>query len=212
MHSLLRSPLFALGGFSLVASAQAQTFTVLATEPVISTGLRASPGQQFAFTTVGSVNLAIFDSAGPGYITDSEGTILTAPTPGGGSYEFFTGQPVNGVRPVVGGKKYIANYGTRYAPKIGGVYGGLYAGFASSASPLSYTEFTSGFALIGKSGSITAPASGGYLFFTVNDIYGFANRSDNSGGFQVTAVPEPGLFVLLIGIVPGVLLLRRRRK
>jgi hypothetical protein len=90
----------------------------------------------------------------------------------------------------------------------GAPYGALVAGFSPIANPTSFADFSDGlnsrsFIVVGASGTITAPNSGGYLLLGVND---FNNPGgDNAGSFltQVSrTVPEPGTVTLLgIGAV-----------
>src|SRR5207247_2107668 len=107
------------------------------------------------------------DIDGP-YTTDPNGRILAAPPVGSGAYNFFTSSanPI-GQPPVVGTRKFIASSGAELS---GAPFGALVAGFSQTATPASYADFPAGFSLVGTSGSVTAPASGGYLFLGVNDI------------------------------------------
>jgi len=178
------------------ASVQAQnlTFTVDSSQMFNFTGIFASPGEAFQFQASGSVDIS--DSNGS-YITDPNGTILFAPPSGSGAYNFFyyNADPLY-APPVVGSYKTIdpTLYGP-YAPLGGAPYGALVAGFSSTQTPTSYSDFT-GFTLIGALGSVTAPDSGGYLFLTVNDNH----YTDNSGIFTVQEVPEPAaLSLALVG-------------
>lgn len=159
-----------------------------------ATGISASPGQVFQFQASGSVDLSATNGS---YITDPNGTILFAPPVGSGAYNFFTtwADPLGGA-PVVGQKKTIDPfYYGPYSPLGGAPYGALVAGFSSIQNPTLYSDFT-GFTLIGASGSITAPISGGYLFLGVNDNH----VTDNSGSFTAQLVPEPAaLSLALVG-------------
>ena len=134
------------------------------------TGIHASPNQLFSIEAMGKANLA---SDGP-YITNADGTITTAPPVGSGAYGWFTdnASPI-GLPPVVGMQKFpLGGSQLDAAP-----FGSLVAGFSSVPNPTSLSDFPSGFQLIGTSGTATAPPSGGYLFFAVNDEF---NGVDNS--------------------------------
>jgi hypothetical protein len=166
-----------VGRLDVARAAQGETFEVDAALPLVATGIFVEGGQHVHIKASGSVNLALFD--GP-YITDANGTILVAPPPGSGAFEFFRDMALpRGVDPVVGARKLIPL--GFYAPLPGAPYGALVAGFSPLAAPTSFADFPSGFVLTGKSGKITAPAGGGYLFLAVNDIPGV----DNGGSFTV---------------------------
>jgi len=156
----------------------AQTFTVDPSAEATSTGILAQPGQVFFVQASGRVNLASTD--GP-YTTGPDGTILEVPASGLGGDWFFTNNaaPV-GVAPVVGQRKYV-DYHLTQGFADGLPYGALIACFSSLPNPTSGSDFT-GFAVVGVSGTVTAPQSGGYLFFSANDA---PNRSDNTGSFTV---------------------------
>jgi hypothetical protein len=145
---------------------------------VTAAGVQASPGQVFTITATGTVNLA--DQDGP-YVVDANGTIVTAPPAGSGAYNFFTNNagPV-GVAPVVGAQKLMISPYVAYVANQ--AYGALVAGFSSTPNPSAISDFPSGFTLVGVASSITAPSTGGYLFFASNDV----NLTDNTGSFTVS--------------------------
>jgi hypothetical protein len=72
----------------------------------------------------------------------------------------------------------------------GGPYGALVAGFSQNHDAAAFSDFPNGFQVIGSSGTIKAPASGGFLFLAVNDING---SWDNSGAFTVTIDCQVGV-------------------
>jgi hypothetical protein len=146
--------------------------------------MQAVPGEVFHITGSGSADLADTNTGG-GYITDPNGIILQAPPVGSPASMFFAGQQPNvGVAPAAGGFKDIS-FGSGSAPLPGARYGILTAGFSLKAKPTSYSDFPGGFQTVGTMRDLTAPATGGYLFFSVNDIQGFATRSDNHGSYSV---------------------------
>jgi hypothetical protein len=185
-----------------------------AAPPAVYSGIFATPGQVFQITASGVVDLS---STNGGYQTDANGTIVAAPSPGTGAYDFFTNDagPV-GVPPAVGDQKTIEFVGPNDAPVPGAPYGALTAGFSTTLTPASYTaDFPSGITVVGTSSTIVAPSTGGYLFFSVNDILGFSPRLDNEGSFTVdiTAVPEPSSITWLASMIPmGIWYTLRRRK
>ncbi len=167
----------------LIASpAWAAIVTVPANTDFVATSIFANGGDTLNITAIGSVNLASLD--GP-YTTDPDGLILVGPPLGAGAYTFFLGQSVSGVIPEPGSQKFVNSL----------PYGSLTASISLSSAP-------GAFQLIGTSGSITAPAGGGYLFLRVHDI----NMPDNTGAFVVdvsdASVPEPTTgMAILSGLV-----------
>lgn len=154
----------------------AQNVSVDSSKVVNATGVQASKGQKLSIRATGAVNLSLFD--GP-YDTDPNGTIVVAPPPGSGSYNFFTtyAAPV-GVPPAVGNQKLLI---PPYQGQLeGAAYGALVAGFSANPSASSLSDFPDGFTLVGASSTVTAPIDG-YLFLAVND---FNNTYDNSGSFS----------------------------
>jgi hypothetical protein len=176
-------------------------FTVNAADNFDPTGLFIPAGTNVAITATGEVNLALFD--GP-YITNSDGTILTAPPPGSGAFVFFSSQDPVGVPPEVGNKKFVNFNPEGFVQLIGAPYGALLAEFSTSPTPTQAADFNS-ILLIGSGTNFSSP--GGFLSLSVNDI----NRFDNGGSYlaQVTTgVPEPSsLSVLMMSVIGFVLLL-----
>lgn len=148
-----------------------------------ATGIQASKGQVFTIQTTGMVNLASND--GP-YITNPDGTILTAPAPTVNAYNFFTTLAVPiGVGPVNGGQKLtIAPWPGQLE---GAPYGALLAGFSANANAASPADFPDGFVVVGASSAVTAPIDG-FLFLAINDSY----IPDNSGSYSATISTESG--------------------
>jgi hypothetical protein len=158
----------------------------------VYTGVVASAGQVFDITATGQVNISNLNG---GYITDANGTLLVAPPVGSGSYNFFYSQPTPGP-PTVGEVKEIdPGFGDGIGELAGSPFGGLIAAFATTTSPSSLADFTTGFEFIGASGTIVAPAGATFLFLAVNGI----NRGDNSGSFtaNVASVPEPSSLTMV---------------
>ncbi|MBN2132798.1 MAG: hypothetical protein JW741_25080 [Sedimentisphaerales bacterium] len=171
------------------------------------TGIYAAGGETYSITATGSVsvNLACFD--GP-YETDPDGTIVVAPDVGTGAYNFFTWSAGTvGVAPVVGAQKTVLSGWAAHL--VDAPYGALVGGFSLNPTPTGFGDFSDGFDLIGSSGQITAPLSGGYLFLAINDIN---NDWDNAGAFQVSVVPVPGSLLLgALGLGVANWRLRRRK-
>lgn len=167
---------------------------VSSTPPAVYSGISASPGQVFEIVATGTVDLSATNGS---YVTDADGTIVTAPAPGSGADMFFSNEPPDvGVSPSVGGFKLVGPSADD-VPLPNARYGLLTAGFSPTLTPTSYSDFVGGFAAVGTGASITAPAGGGFLFFAVNDGFGFEPRPDNEGEFDVRIVPEPGSIMLL---------------
>lgn len=195
----------ALAATALPIAGQAAV-AVHANDDVTSTGLFVDPHQRLQLSSTGQVNLALFD--GP-YVTDAQGTIVQAPPPGSGAYGVFSGWPPSGP-PVVGGFKVIPPY---YPDRIGQLqgarFGELLAGFSTSPTPTTFSDFLGGFHAVGSHGQVTAPTVASYLFLAVNDI----NRADNGGTFHVSisAVPEPSPMIMAaLGWVALALAARRK--
>lgn len=170
-------------------------------------GILAIGGQTFSITASGTAELAMFD--GP-YQTDPNGVITAAPVPGGGADNYFTlAADPTGVHPAVGNTKSVLIGSFAHLP--GSPYGALVAGFSPSASPSGFGDFPDGFQFVGSSGSVVAPAGGGYFFLGINDIN---NTSDNSGRYlaNVTVVPEPTAGSLSLSAVLGLMALCRRAR
>lgn len=153
------------------------SFTVHANLTFSPTGIYVAPNTQFRITAAGLANLA--DEDGP-YIADPNGTIMKAPPPNSGAWEYFkdNAAPV-GIPPTLGSKKFpLGGSQLDTAP-----FGALVAGFATKADATTVADFPNGFQLVGESGELVSPSSGGFLFFAVNDINNFA---DNDGYFLAT--------------------------
>ncbi len=168
--------LLTAGGSSFLAGQTTLTYDVQASQFAVATGILAAAGQGFTISASGTVNIA--DEDGP-YITDADGTIVTAPPPGSGAYDYFTNQaaPV-GTPPSVGSMKFLIGHSDHV---VNGPYGALVAGFSPSPNATMDSDFPTGFTLVGTSGSVTAPAGGGYLYFAANDWA----LTDNAGSFTV---------------------------
>lgn len=161
--------------------------------PAVYSGVDAAPNQVFQIVATGTVDLSAINGS---YVTDADGTVVAAPALGSGAEMFFANeQPNVGVAPTVGSFKLISP--STEAPLPNGRYGILTAGFSSTLSPASYSDFIGGFTAIGAAGTVTAPPTGGYLFFAVNDGFSFVDRPDNAGSFEAIFVPEPQAAVLL---------------
>ena len=165
----------------LVGAVSQASLNVQATGFATNTGIWVSPGQSYQVNADGSVNLANLN--GP-YTTNADGIITAAPPAGSGAYDYFTNLagPV-GVAPKANQSKLMIPPNVTYLTNA--PYGALVAGFSSNPTPKVLADFSSGFVLVGASGIVTAPASGGYLSFAVNDY----NLKDNAGSFLVTAAP-----------------------
>ena len=162
----------------LPAASLAQSFDVRANLFVNATGIEMSGGESLRMSATGSVNLAT--NNGP-YDTDPDGTILAAPPPGSGAYDWFTNvaTPV-GVPPVVGARKGIILGSGGFGGHMSGPYGALVAGFSANPAPKGLSDFPGGFQLVGSTGTILVPPGGGFLFLAVNDI---DNTTNNAGHF-----------------------------
>jgi S1-C subfamily serine protease len=158
---------------------------VRASRFVTNTTIRASAGQKFTIIANGRVDLAAEDGS---YIVDANGTITTAPADGSGAQKWFkeNARPI-GALPVVGAQKIMTKPNKKYLENA--PYGALVAGFSQTLDPTrdlpDVPDFPSGFVLVGSSGTVVAPAGGGYLFLAVNDYI----VSDNSGSFDVEIAP-----------------------
>ena len=188
---------------STTAPAQAPV-RVDSSKVVNATGVQAITGQVLTIQATGAVNLSLFD--GP-YDIDPNGTIVVAPPPGSGSYNFFRDftAPI-GVPPAVGSQKFVI---PPYEGQLeGAAYGALVAGFSPNPNASSVSDFPNGFTLVGASRNVTAPIDG-YLFLAVNDIN---NTSDNSGSYSavITTCPvnvtlswTPNLSSMRASFTPG---------
>jgi len=159
----------------------ASSFPVQANLMFSPTGVYADPNIQFRVIAAGLANLA--DEDGP-YITDADGTIMKAPLRNSGAYEYFQDYAAPlGKPPMLGKKKFpLGGCQLDTAP-----LGALVAGFATTENPTSLADFPNGFQLVGRGAEIVSPASGGYLFFAVNDIN---NTADNDGYFVAVVFRE----------------------
>jgi len=161
-------------------------------------------------SATGTVNLGSTDG---NYVTDANGTIVTAPTPGSGAANFFTNfaTPV-GVTPVVGGTKGIPAGFNAVGTLSNAPFGALIYGFSTVANPATLSDFIGGTFNLAGAGPLAIPVPAGAvkLYFAVNDLPGA--RGDNTGSFTVTytAVPEPGPIALALVGGLGVLAARRR--
>ena len=186
-----------------VAHADPITVTVRADLFFNPTGILASPGDRFDIEATGIVDLSTLNG---GYRTDPDGTILETPPRDSGAFEFFRDRALPiGVEPLAGTERIFSPIAFFLPGHLDGApYGALVAGFSPIPNPTSFADFpdglsSRGFILVGASGSITPPSTGGYLFLGVND---FNNPwGDNGGSFlaQVTqTVPEPSTVLLLL--------------
>jgi hypothetical protein len=190
----------------IVPSVLQAGFIVDSTHVIDYTGFVATPGQVVQITATGEIDMA-YDNGH--YVTNPDGTILVAPTgpvPGGGVYPYMINESPDHLPPIEGSYVNIAAFhGNDIGQLIGSPFGGLIAGFSSTLSPNSLSDFTDGFTFIGTSGSITAPVGAPYLFLSINDTY----RSDNIGSYTATissaqGVPAPSSLVLaVLGIGTG---------
>lgn len=192
----------------LLIAATVMTISMLSTLPAfgavifvdpnadfVATGIFLTGGSSLQINSTGTVDIASTDGH---YVTDANGTIVTAPDNPSVSYTFFENTTPNGP-PVVGGQKFLS----------GNPYGSLLYGFSAIPNPSTLSDFALGFHLLGTSGSAIAPAGGGYLFLRVNDF-----NKDNTGGFSAdinNGVPEPGT-MLMLGSAAVLLGLRRLRQ
>jgi hypothetical protein len=205
-RSIWRTAYWVFSGICAMSAVQdCAAISISSVPPAVYSGVEAAPNQVFQVTATGTVDLAI--TGGP-YVTDADGTIIVAPPL---DDPFWTNErPDIGVPASIGGFKIIGPT-TDGAPLPNGRYGLLVAGFAPSPTPTSYADFIGGFTAIGLAGSVTAPPSGGHLFFAVNDIFGYMDRPDNAGAFEVTVVPEPATSALVGAALVTVLWGRRLR-
>lgn len=171
------------------------------TVAVVDTGIVATRGEIFRITASGHIEMALPDpgiSPTSTFQTDPNGTILVAPplpTDGLWSVYYYMLDETGGTPAVQGG---VVNVSARWQDGIGRLvgapFGGLLAGFASTSTPTSLSDFVGGFSFVGASGFVTAPHGAPYLFLSINDT----DRHDNVGSYYATAsaVPEPSGLVL----------------
>ena len=157
------------------------SFTVPANVMFSPTGVYAPPNTEYRIIAAGLANLA--DEDGP-YITDPNGTLMQAPPSNYGAYEYFQDYAAPVGKPPILGKRKFPLGGT---PLDTAPFGALVAGFATTENPTSLADFPNGFQFVGRGAEIVAPASGGYLFFVVNDIN---NTADNDGYFLAVVSRE----------------------
>lgn len=184
---------------ALPGLSQAGMVVVGSANDIYYAGAFTTPGQVLQITATGAIKMAEGFGLGP-YDTNPDGTILDvqAPTTDWGVYQYMVTQHLT--EPVVDG---IVNISPVYhMDEIGQItgspFGGLMAGFSSTLTPTSLSDFVNGFSFIGSSGSITAPNGSPYLFLSINDT----NREDNVGSYDVTisevsSTPEPASMALL---------------
>jgi len=172
-----------------------------ATSNFNSTGIFVTGVTQFQITATGTAELARNDGS---YQTDPNGIITAAPPLGSGADAFFTNNASPaGVHPAVGSSKSIVTGGQL----SGAPFGALVAGFSTTSTPASLSNFPSGFQLVASNGTIISPVSGGFLFLSVNDIN---STSDNGQGFNasISEVPEPNPNAFVLGGLALIVLLR----
>lgn len=157
------------------------SFIVPANVMFSPTRVYAQPNTEFRIIAAGLANLA--DEDGP-YVTDPNGTLMQAPPSNYGAYEYFQDYAAPVGKPPILGKKKFPLGGT---PLDTAPFGALVAGFATTENPTSLADFPNGFQFVGRGAEIVAPASGGYLFFSVNDIN---NTADNDGYFLAVVSRE----------------------
>jgi hypothetical protein len=205
--SLCRSVCFAGAAlFCIQSGAHADpiSVSVRADQFFNPTGILSFPGDMFDIVATGIVDLSTLNG---GYRTDPNGTLAETPPGDSGAFEFFRDRALPiGVEPLAGTQKIFSPIAFFLPGHLEGApYGALVASFSPIPNPTSFADFpdglnSRGFILVGGSGTITAPSTGGYVFLAVND---FNNPGgDNAGSFlaQVSqTVPEPGT-VTLIGI------------
>ncbi len=198
--------LFASCALLAITSAAHAGIIVDSTHVIDYAGVVATPSQVFQITATGEIEMAA--TYGP-YVTNPDGTILVAPPvppPGEWGVYYYMLDETGGTPAVEGG---VVNTSSRWTNDIGRLvgspFGGLIAGFSSTLTPTSLSDFANGFTFIGSSGSITAPVGAPYLFLSINDT----DRSDNVGAYTATVtnaepVPEPSPLVLtVLGLVAG---------
>ena len=159
------------------ATTNTASFTVQANRMFSPTGVHAAPNTKFQITAAGLANIADEDDP---YVTDMNGTLMKAPLPNSGAWAYFkdSAAPV-GIPPLLGKRKFpLGGSQLDTAP-----FGALVAGFSTTAIPTSLADFPDGFHFVGTRGELVSPASGGYLFFAVNDIN---DSADNDGYFLAT--------------------------
>jgi hypothetical protein len=203
-NSLRRSVWFAGAALCYVQSiayAGPITFDVRADLDFNPTGILASPGDVFLIEATGIVDIAKLVG---GYKTDPDGTILETPPLDSDAFSFFRDRASpTGVEPLAGTQK-IARSLNVFEPVLlsGAPYGALIAGFSPNPNP----EFldvirmigSDRIGLIGGSGTITTPDTGGYLVLGVNNLQG-RGQSQGQGSFVAqVVVPEPDTLTLLV--------------
>jgi hypothetical protein len=147
-----------------------------------ATNLYARGGESF-LVKANRRDVADLSTLNGSYKIYPDGTIAVTPPPGSGAFEFFrdNATPVSS-DPVIGSRKSMILFG--HLP--GAPYGALVAGFSTTATPTSFSDFPYGFQVINFKGIARAPAAGGYLFLGVND----SNNpgGDNGGEFRATVI------------------------
>lgn len=194
----------------LLPGARAIECKVDSLPPWVNTRVSLAPGQAFAVTATGTVDLA---ATGSSYITGPDGTIVQAPIPYTDTWVWFTEETEpSGVAPFVGQKRYMTSLfqpGCALGPAP---IGALVAAFSTRRNPHDlHADFTP-WTLVGSSGVVTAPTGLAPiygLYLGVNDIW-YDSRPDNAGYYTatVTAIPEPGTLALLALAATGAI--RRR--
>src|ERR1035438_7844547 len=122
------------------ASLSAQT--VVNVDSAVSlnpTGIFLHAGERAFISATGTVNLAAFDGS---YITDPNGTIVVAPLPGTGAYNYFT-LPFPPGPPVVGGMKTYLPPAPPNVAVYASPYGALVAVVTAKTAPTP-SDFPSG--------------------------------------------------------------------
>jgi hypothetical protein len=151
------------------------------------TGILASPGEVFKIKATGVVDISTLNG---GYKTDPDGTIVETPPRYSEAFMFFRARAAPlGVDPLAGTQKNIIHLDSSLPGHLPGApYGALVAGFSATPNPSSFADFPNGFTLVGASGIVTAPSTGGYLFLGVNDINN--PGGDNAGNFTARITPH----------------------
>jgi hypothetical protein len=153
------------------ARAQGTQITVSSAVYTNNTGIAVKAGQQIKIAATGTANLA--DDNGP-YITDPNGTIVTAPPDGSGAFNFFENNASpEGEPPVAGEQKSIVSGGQLNGQPFGAI--------VAAILPNGGGDLTA-FTLIGSDGTYKAPVDG-VLCLSVNDIN---NTDDNQGSYVAT--------------------------